>query len=260
MTRQLGMQPGWYDDQTARKLTKPFSLDLYNGSNFSWIANAIIGAFVSTFWWQPTKWADIADGAPGGSAGSARQWRQRTTCPSVQDQNKNSNKNGARIFSKFAFQSIALRLVQIRWRKKQRKVRFGTVCLSSRIPRDWRANIDKVGRQNGCKIEVGFQSLLAIYRWKQALVGFAFKIIKSETTDKVEVQDWDKKIVDWLFVQGFGTCCFFSTTSCGGTITNNLTYIRNPGYAGKMAVTSDTTCEYKFTKINSNVCQVDSEL
>ena len=176
-------QPGWYDDQTARKLTKPFSLDLYNGSNFSWIANAIIGAFVSTFSWQPTKWADIADGAPGGSVGSARQWRQRTTCPSVQDQNKISNRNGARIFSKFTFQSIALRLVQIRWRKKQRKVRFGTVCLSSRIPRDWRANIDKVGRQNGCKIEVGFQSLLAIYRWKQALVGFAFKIIKSETED-----------------------------------------------------------------------------
>lgn len=48
---------------------------------------------------------------------------------------------------------------------------------------DWRANIDKVGRQNGCKIEAGFPSLKAICRWKQALVGFAFKIIETENED-----------------------------------------------------------------------------
>ena len=32
---------------------------------------------------------------------------------------------------------------------------------------------------------------------------------------------------------GFGVCCFSTIAACGGTVTQNQTYLRNPGYTGQ---------------------------
>ena len=36
----------------------------------------------------------------------------------------------------------------------------------------------------------------------------------------------------WTFFSGFGVCCYSTITACGGTVTRNQTYLRNPGYTG----------------------------
>ena len=30
--------------------------------------------------------------------------------------------------------------------------------------------------------------------------------------------------------KGFGVCCIFEQTTCGGTVTENCTYVQNPGF------------------------------
>lgn len=54
---------------------------------------------------------------------------------------------------------------------------------------------------------------------------------------------------------GFGVCCVFiiSDTS-GGTVSENCTYLRNPGYPSAYTATSSLT--YKINKCSDNVCQV----
>ena len=47
----------------------------------------------------------------------------------------------------------------------------------------------------------------------------------------------------------FGICCLFSTSTCGDTITNNATYIRNPGFPASLNDFAD--CSYTIQKCNS---------
>jgi len=56
--------------------------------------------------------------------------------------------------------------------------------------------------------------------------------------------------------QGFGTCCYYRLSSCGGEISRNLTHFQSPSYPGYYSIDSDTTCTYTFAKVNSRVCQV----
>jgi len=56
--------------------------------------------------------------------------------------------------------------------------------------------------------------------------------------------------------QGFGTCCYFEITACGGSVTQNQTYLQNPSYPSSYTISADTTCTYTFTKLNTRVCQI----
>jgi len=53
---------------------------------------------------------------------------------------------------------------------------------------------------------------------------------------------------------GFGTCCVVSTSSCGGTVTRNITYVRNPGYPSGYSTAG--TCEWTIDKCQNNICQI----
>lgn len=53
---------------------------------------------------------------------------------------------------------------------------------------------------------------------------------------------------------GFGACCLITTTSCGGTISYNNTYITNPEYPA--ASTTAQTCTWTVPKITSDVCHI----
>jgi len=55
---------------------------------------------------------------------------------------------------------------------------------------------------------------------------------------------------------GFGVCCVFTTSTCGETVSQNLTYITNPGHPTDYTVTSDETCSWTVNKVNSDVCQL----
>jgi len=52
---------------------------------------------------------------------------------------------------------------------------------------------------------------------------------------------------------GFGVCCMLTTSSCGSTITQNLTYIQNPSYPSSYGTVG--TCTYSFTS-NAAICQI----
>ncbi|XP_059079510.1 uncharacterized protein LOC131877757 [Tigriopus californicus] len=62
-------------------------------------------------------------------------------------------------------------------------------------------------------------------------------------------------LVDGNCASGFGVCCVFMLTSCGGTVTQNTTFVRNPGYPQ-----SDTSgimsCTYTLNRIVNNVVQI----
>ena len=59
-------------------------------------------------------------------------------------------------------------------------------------------------------------------------------------------------IVDILICQllpiclRFGVCCVFMVTACGSTISQNCSYIKNPGYPN--AYTDTTACSYTISK------------
>lgn len=55
---------------------------------------------------------------------------------------------------------------------------------------------------------------------------------------------------------GFGVCCVFTTSTCGEQVTQNLTYISNPGHPTDYTVTSDETCTWTVNKVNPDVCQL----
>ena len=44
------------------------------------------------------------------------------------------------------------------------------------------------------------------------------------------------------------------TTSCSATVTENCTYIQNPGYSS--SYTTSGSCTFSATPINSNICQI----
>merc|ERR1712004_708725 len=57
---------------------------------------------------------------------------------------------------------------------------------------------------------------------------------------------------------GFGVCCTFLKSDCGSTVSNNCTYIQNPGYPS--AYTTSGSCQYSVTPMNSDICQLRLDL
>jgi hypothetical protein len=53
---------------------------------------------------------------------------------------------------------------------------------------------------------------------------------------------------------GFGVCCMYTTSTCGDTITNNVTYIQNTNYPSGFS-TASKACAYKVTG-DASVCQI----
>ena len=55
---------------------------------------------------------------------------------------------------------------------------------------------------------------------------------------------------DGSCAEGFGVCCLFFTTSCGSTITQNITYLQNPGYPSGYSTSASTDCFYYVNKVH----------
>lgn len=53
---------------------------------------------------------------------------------------------------------------------------------------------------------------------------------------------------------GFGVCCVFSSSTCGSTVSQNCSYITNPGYPSTYSTTG--SCEWTVKKSSSDVCQL----
>merc|ERR1719491_21145 len=53
---------------------------------------------------------------------------------------------------------------------------------------------------------------------------------------------------------GFGACCTFTLSTCGTTVSQNITYIQNPGYPTAYATTG--TCVFSVTPVSSDICQL----
>ena len=50
----------------------------------------------------------------------------------------------------------------------------------------------------------------------------------------------------------FGVCCVFTVSACGGTVTQNNTYIQSPNYP---AAAPMGMCMYTLNKCDSDICQ-----
>ena len=55
---------------------------------------------------------------------------------------------------------------------------------------------------------------------------------------------------------GFGVCCVVSTSTCGTSVSTNITYIRNPSYPSGVTLTSTGTCSFTVKKASDDVCQL----
>merc|ERR1711936_102424 len=55
---------------------------------------------------------------------------------------------------------------------------------------------------------------------------------------------------------GFGVCCVVSTSTCGASVSTNITYIRNPGYPSSYTPTSAGTCSFTINKASDDICQL----
>jgi len=58
---------------------------------------------------------------------------------------------------------------------------------------------------------------------------------------------------------GFGTCCLFTEETCGNTVKQNNTYIRNKNFPTVLTGTSTTTlaaCTFSVSKMSSDVCTI----
>merc|ERR1711956_113865 len=53
---------------------------------------------------------------------------------------------------------------------------------------------------------------------------------------------------------GFGACCTFTLSTCGTTVSQNITYIQNPSYP--TGYTTTGTCTFSVTPLNTNICQL----
>eukprot|EP00096_Caligus_rogercresseyi_P004430 TRINITY_DN18698_c0_g1_i1.p1 TRINITY_DN18698_c0_g1~~TRINITY_DN18698_c0_g1_i1.p1 ORF type:complete len:351 (-),score=33.66 TRINITY_DN18698_c0_g1_i1:21-1073(-) len=61
--------------------------------------------------------------------------------------------------------------------------------------------------------------------------------------------------VDGTCASGFGVCCVFSLNACGGAVTNNCTYITNPGAPSGFTGTA-AMCQYTFARGTDDVCRI----
>jgi len=53
---------------------------------------------------------------------------------------------------------------------------------------------------------------------------------------------------------GFGVCCAFSTSTCSSTLSQNVSYITNPGFPSVYSTTG--TCSITVNKCSADVCQL----
>jgi len=53
---------------------------------------------------------------------------------------------------------------------------------------------------------------------------------------------------------GFGACCTFTLSTCGTTVSQNITYIQNPSYP--TGYTTTGTCTFSVTPLNTDICQL----
>ena len=51
---------------------------------------------------------------------------------------------------------------------------------------------------------------------------------------------------------GFGVCCVFQTSTCGSSVSQNCSYIKNPNHPS--AYTSTSNCQFTIYKCDSSVC------
>ena len=57
-----------------------------------------------------------------------------------------------------------------------------------------------------------------------------------------------------FYLQRFGVCCVFMTSTCSTTVSQNCSYIKNPGYPS--AYTSTSSCQFTIDKCDSSVCDL----
>eukprot|EP00095_Tigriopus_kingsejongensis_P006832 maker-scaffold82_size396747-snap-gene-2.33 protein:Tk06832 transcript:maker-scaffold82_size396747-snap-gene-2.33-mRNA-1 annotation:"hypothetical protein SINV_00302" len=57
-----------------------------------------------------------------------------------------------------------------------------------------------------------------------------------------------------LCAAGFGVCCLFTTSECGGSIVHNNTYVRNPGFPNE--IDDPTDCNYQVERTQEDICQL----
>merc|ERR1711971_850628 len=58
---------------------------------------------------------------------------------------------------------------------------------------------------------------------------------------------------------GFGTCCLFTQSVCGGQVDNNCTHIQNDGFPTALTGTATTAlpnCNYQINKAQTDVCSL----
>lgn len=55
---------------------------------------------------------------------------------------------------------------------------------------------------------------------------------------------------------GFGVCCLITTSTCSSTISNNNTYITNPGFPSTYTPSATGTCIFTVKKCSDDVCQL----
>merc|ERR1711971_663837 len=60
-------------------------------------------------------------------------------------------------------------------------------------------------------------------------------------------------------VMGFGTCCLFTQSTCGGTVDNNCTHVQNDGFPTALTGTAQAAlpnCNYQINKAQADVCSL----
>merc|ERR1712223_1344744 len=58
---------------------------------------------------------------------------------------------------------------------------------------------------------------------------------------------------------GFGVCCIIEIAACGGTVSQNSTYVSNSGYPSTISSTAQT-CTYTVNYCSTNICQLRLDL
>jgi len=82
-----------------------------------------------------------------------------------------------------------------------------------------------------------------------SLTGTCFS--EEECSDKNGVKDGN-------CASGFGACCVFRTSTCGGSVMYNNSYVENPGYPSKFDTTLGASpCAVKVTRMdNAKICAI----
>merc|ERR1712127_500669 len=58
---------------------------------------------------------------------------------------------------------------------------------------------------------------------------------------------------------GFGTCCLFTLSDCGGQVDNNCTHVQNDGFPTALTGTAQAAlpnCNYQINKAQADVCSL----